>query len=116
MAALGALVWELAPELVLDGLEEEAVRSSVHILSFRLNRWDHRKYILLLRVMVLLLADVVAEVVDGAAVEEGVVLVVRVVDATVVESAVVEAPVVVAAVAEVEAPVADAVAPPRSWN
>lgn len=59
----------------------------------------------------LLLADVVAEVVDGAAVEEGVVLVVKVVDATVVESAV-----VVAAVAEVEAPVGDAVAPPRSWN
>lgn len=88
LAALGALVWEPAPALVLDGLEE-----------------------VLLRVMVLLLADVVAEVVDGAAVEEGVVLVVKVVDATVVESAV-----VVAAVAEVEAPVADAVAPPRSWN
>lgn len=107
LAALGALVWEPAPALVLDGLEE-AVQSLVHVLSFHLIHW---KYILLLRVMVLLLADVVADVVDGAAVEEGVVLVVMVVDATVVESAV-----VVAAVAEVEAPVADAVAPPRSWN
>jgi hypothetical protein len=111
LAALGALVWEPVPELVVDGLEEEAVRSLVHVLSSHLNQWDHWEYILLLRVMVLLLADVVAEVVDGAAVEEGVVLVVMVVDVVVLESAVVEAP-----VAEVEAPVADAVAPPRSWN
>lgn len=113
LAALGALVWEPVVELVVDGAEEEAVRLSVHVL-FYLSQWDYRDNILLLSVMVLLLADVVAEVVDGAAVVVAeVVLVAIVVDSAVVE--VVESAVVVAAVA-VEAAVAGAVAPPRSWN